>query len=364
MAEYKTIEEQFLPREMKQDMCLSLLENLGAEKINLRDARDEIIHCCVMPWHDESKPSASLNFEKLTYRCLGCHAKGGFLWLIATALGLEAGGAREWLAGASGLGGAEFQLGPLLDFLDSLEDAMKERSRGPVSLPQYSDKVLDPWNHICPLLTTGAPDLGLEGRGIPEANLIEARVGWNLDENRVVIPFWMDGVLVGWQSRRLLADGSPKYRSTEDFPRDSSIYGLPEDKSRVIVVESPMSRLRHMHHAPVAATWGSAVTDKQIQLLKWYREVVFFVDNDTAGWKVVEGWIDDNGEYQPGAAQKLAPYTQVTAVEYDWHADPAEMDDDLFDELVAARVPLSIWEKPTGCLRCIACKQKHSGPCS
>ncbi len=363
MAEHKTIEEQFLPLDMKRDFCMGLLEEAGAEKINLREERGEIIHCCLMPWHDEVHPSASLNFDRLTYRCLGCSSKGGFLWLIATIKGLDGTEARAWLAGETGFGGAELELGPLLQFLDALDEAMA-KGREKAQIPRYSERVLDPWNQICPILTTGAPDLGIVGRGIPEQNLVDARVGWDLEANRIVIPFWMEGSLVGWQSRRIAADGTPKYKSTPDFPRDSSVYGLPEDKSRIIVVESPMSQLRHRHHAPVAATWGSAVTEAQIQILKWYREVTFFVDPDDAGWKVVEGWVDEQGRYHPGAAQRLEPYTTVTVVESDWFADPAELDDETFDVLDGSRVPLSIWAKPTGVLRCIVCKEKHTGVCA
>lgn len=357
------LEALYLPIDMRRDLCLSLLEESGARSINLREERGEIIHCCVMPWHDENHPSASLNFDKMVYRCLGCSAKGGLLWLIATIKGVTGPEAREWLAGESGVGGKEFQLAPLLQFLDSLDDAISSGRAKPV-IPKYAEVVLEPWSHIYPGLTTGAPDLGIEGRGIPEANLIEARVGWDMDANRVIIPNFHKGDLVGWQSRRILNDGTPKYKSTPDFPRESTIYGAPEDKSRIVVVESPMSQLRHRHHLPVGATWGSVITPAQIQILKWYREVIFWPDNDPAGWKTIEGYTDEQGKHHLGPAQQLEPYTSVTVVDSDWHADPAQFDEEAAQQFIADRVPLAVWTKPTGALRCLACKEKHGGPCS
>lgn len=299
----------------------------------------------------------------LTGNCLGCNAKGGFLWLIETALDLHNGGeAREWLAGISGMGGSEFQLAPLLDFLDNLDEAMAKGKVKPVT-PTYSKKVLEPWNHVYPGLTSGAPDLGIVGRGIPEENLVECQVGWNMETNRVVIPHFVKGDLVGWQSRRIMSDGTPKYQSTPDFPRDTTFYGLPSDLTEVHVVESPMSRLRHLHHAPVAASWGAVITPHQIQALKWFKRVVFFSDNDDAGWRTIEGYVDSKGQHHQGAAQELALYTQVDVVQYDWHGDPADLDDAEYDRLISEAVPVWIWDRPQGALRCLACRECHGGPC-
>lgn len=367
MSDHAQIAEHFLPREMRQDLCMGLLEEAGADKVNLREDRGEIIHCCLMPWHNEARPSASINFDSLTYRCLGCGAKGGLQWFIATIRGLDFDQVRDWLAGETGLGGREFQLGPLLQFLDALEEHQKTPAAKP-SMPRYAERVLDPWlEHVYPGLTTGVPDLGITGRGIPEENLRAAKVGWDMDANRVVIPNFWKGELVGWQTRRIVDDGSEKYKSTPDFPRDATILGLPDSglsaASRLLVVESPMSYLRHLHHLPVASTWGASITDRQIQLLKWFPEVTFWVDNDAAGWKVLEGWVDGKGQHHPGAAQLLTGYTNVTVVESDWHADPAQFDDAEAAEMYAARVPLSIWTKPTGALRCRVCTEKHGGDC-
>lgn len=355
------LEALHMPEEMRLNLCMELLESAGAASIRVSEDRGEIIHCCVTPWHNEHRPSASLNFQKMTYKCLGCNASGGILWLIATVNGQTTDEAREWLGGQTGFGGKEFHLAPLLQYLDALTEAVSANKVRPV-IPSYSDAVLRPWAQIYPGLTTGVPELGIEGRSIPEQTLVDAAVGWDMEENRVVIPhFWKDR-LVGWQSRRLMDDGSPKYVSTPDFPRDSTLYRAPSGK-RIIVVESPMSWLRHAHHQPLGSTFGFVVTAQQIDLLKYYPEVVFWMDPDPAGWSVIEGRIDDQGKYYPGAAEILTAYSDVRVVPSDWAADPADLDDDTVSDLVDASVPWAIWEKPAS-LRCLACKEYHGGECA
>lgn len=367
MSDVHDLDMLYMPDEMKLDFCMNLLEQVGAEKINLREERGEILHCCVTPWHNEKKPSASLNFQKMAYRCLGCDSGGGILWLIGVTQGVYGPEARNWLAEQTGLGGKEFQLAPLLQFLDAIEAAQKAGRVAP-TMPKYSQAVLEPWSAIYPGLTTGVPDLGITGRGLPEQNLLDARVGWDMDDNRVIIPhFWRDD-LVGWQARRIIDDDvlyPDKYKSTPDFPRDRTIY-LPQSQKpskRIIVVESPMSVLRHLHHLPVGATFGGAITEQQIGLLRWYPEIIFWMDNDDAGWKTQEGRWDDQGTHHPGAAEKLMAYANVKVVPSDWVGDPAEIDDDTAEALVEEAIPLSIWQRPT-ILRCMVCREPHGGPCA
>lgn len=362
MSAHVDIEEHFLPRDMRLDLCMGLLEQAGASKVKLVEHRGEINCCCIMPWHPETHPSASVNFDRLTYHCSGCSTSGGLYWLTQTILGGDYEAARNWL-GTAGFGGGEDNLQSMLNFLDALDESYaKGTVRAP--MPRYSEKVLEPWDQIYPGLTEGVPDLGIVGRGIPEENLRRAKVGWDMKKDRVTIPLWVDGALVGWQSRRIVDDGSAKYLNTPDFPRDKAILGLPTDRRRVIVVESPMSYLKHLHHAPVACTYGAGITPQQIGLLKWFDEVTFATDNDPAGWKAIEGWINDEGDYVPGAAFTLTAYTKVSCWEYDWYADAADFDDDTFEKIDAERVPFAIWTKPTGTLRCWRCKQPHTGECT
>ncbi len=98
------------------------------------------------------------------------------------------------------------------------------------------------------------------------------------------------GKLVGWQSRRLdSSDGTPKWLSTPEFPKDSTLFNYDEvckaDPNFVVVCESPMSTLRHQHHLPIVATFGAEVTDRQVRLMAEFDRVVLWMDPDNAGWR-------------------------------------------------------------------------------
>lgn len=373
-------EATLLPDPVKEELARSLLAEFGVTSITTREPDGELIHCCPLPWHPETKPSASLNYKKLTFRCLGCNSKGGLLWFIATVRGISGPDARTWLGEQTGLEGADFDLKALLDLLDALYD--DSRKTGPPPMPSFGEKVLAPWRFIHPILTTGVPELGIKGRGIPEANLISMQVGFASDmrvrvgesfvsSQRIVIPhYWRDN-LVGWQSRRVGNDGTPKYLSTADFPKDRTLYNFDGKRRRAVVVESPMSVLRHLHHLPMEATFGASVTDGQMRLLTQHEQVILWMDNDTAGWNAVEGHFPTKqvngklvpGPVSPGLGARLSPYCDVRVVDSPWAADAAEMDEEMAADLVEQAIPYALWNRPT-VLYCLACRQSHEGVCS
>lgn len=366
------LEALSLPDSQKYDLAVDLLEEFGA-RITSESRDGELRHCCVMPWHDEKRPSASLNYKELVYKCLGCNSSGGLLWLISTVRGTSGIEARGWLDEQTGIGGADFDLPALLKFLDTVYDGKGEGRSAPI--PKFSDRVLAPWLVIHPWLTTGVPELGIPGRNIPEANVIAMQVGYApeykvgelpngrpITSERIVIPHYWKGDLVGWQSRRLANDGTPKYLATGDFPKDRTIYNYNPKAKTAVVVESPMTTLRHMHRHHIEGTFGAAVTERQVRLLAAHPRVILFMDPDPAGWNATDGYTNDRGEWTPGLGQMLEAYTEVLAVDNHWAADGADQDDDTFDALIEKAVPFSIWERPQY-LVCWLCKNEHSGAC-
>lgn len=369
------LDQLSLPRAQKEVLARALLAEFGVTSIHQRD--DELIHKCVLPWHDDGKPSASLNFDRLAYRCFGCQSKGGLIWLIASVRDQTGSQVRDWLNEQTGLGGAEFDLQAMLDLIDAL---YAPRARSATPIPKFSPRVLDPWKPIVhPWLTTGVPDLGIVGRGIPEQNVRDMQVGYAPDyvmsrkddgtpahtSERIVIPHFWRGDLVGWQSRRLWDDGTPKYLSTVDFPKDRTIYNYDPKRRRALAVESPMTVLRHRHHLPIEGTFGASVTDSQVRLLAEHGEVVLWFDNDPAGWKAIMGHDEGVGRkkiHVPGLVERLDPYCSVLVVDSPWAADGADMDDEAAEALYESAVPYAVWEKPIA-LRCWVCKREHVGGC-
>jgi hypothetical protein len=377
-----TFTPTLLPLEVKLDMCRELLVEFGARKVRVRRDAHEIEHCCVLPWHDENHPSASLNYSKMVYSCLGCQSSGGLLWFIAMCReGADGRSARDWLDGKTGQS-AEAELPDLIRLIKAIYEQEKPRVE---PLPKMSPRALDPWRKIHPWLTlpTNAPPPG-PGRGIPRQNVIDLELGYArrfpvrvdddddaaaggepryVESERIVIPHFWRGSLVGWQTRRLADDGTPKYVSSTGDWRGRTLYRHDPRRRLAIVVESPMSVARHFHHLPMVATFGAKVTRQQILLLAEYETVLLWMDNDDAGWRAVQGWVDPQGERHPGLAEGLAPYSEVLVVPSDWAADPADMDDESARELVLSATSYVQW-RPPEVLRCWTCRSTHEGRCA
>lgn len=340
-------EAALLPVAQKEQLCRELLAEFGAVRVTLggRD-RDELIHgCLISSYHrdQDRNPTASLNFEKLTYNCFGCGASGGLLWLIAECRETNTEQARQWLAAETGTEGNAMEKAALLAYFDAL---FSPKSRPP-PIPRYSPRVLDAWMQIHPYLTEGVPELGLSGRGLDTRVIERFRVGWDPKADRIILPHFWKGHLVGWQSRRIWSDGSPKYLSSPDFPKDRTIFNaadpLIRDTSRpVVVVESMMTVYAHCSSWPVVSTFGAELTDRQVGLLAEFPRIVAFFDNDPAGWKATELLRDQLDSIGSVVYVVENPYTGTGPRAVDAGDLPTEE----FGRLVESSVYCTTWERP------------------
>jgi DNA primase len=332
------LEAVHLPDGQKEQLCRQLLTEFGVTDIRQHD--DELVHgCLISAYHQDQvrNPTASLNFHKLTYNCLGCGSHGGLLWFIATVRGVQSNEARRWLEIETGTGGQIQELAKLLHLLDALNT--RQETRAPI--PRYSTRVLESWDFVHPYMTTGDPEVGLEGRGIPVETLERFRIGWDPEKDRIVFPHFWKGALVGWQTRRIWNDGTEKYKNSPDFPKDETLYNAypkgPRGPSRIVVVESNMSVLRHVHAMPMSSTFGAKITDRQLWLLEGYEEIVIWMDNDKAGWKATERL----GEHLGLGARGL-----VRVVISPYAADPGDLPTEVAEGMVDEAVPYDLWRRP------------------
>ncbi len=328
-----------MPRDQKRDMCRSLLAEFGVTNVNER--HDELIHSCCLPFgahkNGDRNASASLNYEKLTYNCLGCGSSGGLLWFMAVCRGESTRDSRDWLETELGLVDSEESVAKLLAWIDEM---YKPQHRERVTIPKLAASVLKQYRFIHPYMT--------EVRGIPVDTYKAFNVGYGtfrlrvgddyVQSERIMIPHFWKGDLVGWQTRRLNGDdGTPKYSSSPDLPKDVTIFNYDPTRA-ALVVESPMSVLSKFHCCPIIeATFGAKVTDKQIKLLAEHPDVTLWFDNDDAGYKATHHVAD--------ALQKYGVRTYV--VPSTWDADPADLTDAEFGRLMGERVPYAIWREPT-----------------
>lgn len=107
--------------------------------------------------------------------------------------------------------------------------------------------------------------------------------------DRLIIPFYYEGRVVGWTARTITADKKPKYL-TETQP--GFVYGLDEqgyDKTFAIVCEGQVDAI----HIDGCALGGSEINDAQALLInKLNKDIVVVPDRDKAGSKLVEQAIE------------------------------------------------------------------------
>ena len=156
--------------------------------------------------------------------------------------------------------------------------------------------------------TVPLPDDAIKIASITEVNkhsmlILEymASRGLNLDDtdyywspslgyrDRLIIPFYFEGRIVGWTARSVVPDKKPKYL-TEVQP--GFVYGLDEqgpNKVFCIVVEGQLDAI----HIDGTALGGSEVAEQQSMLLnRLQRQIIVVPDRDQAGSKLVEVAIE------------------------------------------------------------------------
>ena len=123
-------------------------------------------------------------------------------------------------------------------------------------------------------------------------NLDDTKYYWSPSlgyRDRLIIPFYYEGNIVGWTARSVLPDKKPKYL-TEVQP--GFVYGLDEQRHNkifCIVCEGQIDAI----HIDGCALGGSEISDQQSMLLnRLQKEIIVVPDRDKAGSKLVERAIE------------------------------------------------------------------------
>jgi hypothetical protein len=343
-------EIRLMPPQQKRDFILELMGEFGISRTRIRGT--EIQHNCTVGLgghSDNNSYSASINYESLKFNCYVCGMAGSVIWWIAVNRGIDVDEVTPWVKQKLGLG-SSLPLHDILHLLDFIGNPEQEHR----IMPQYPERILKrwtDWNIQHPLLTDPPEWVKVDGKlknkgggGIPEANLNQLKWGYSDYDpdfdyhDRIIIPMWWDGRLVGWQARATDPDSDPqyeiKYKNSPDFPRDSILYGAI-DEPEIVLCESPKSVARHIHHAPMVCTLGAKVTGRQLRLLEKYRKITIVNENDKAGWSMIRK-----------VGYSLARKVNVNVAENPYLSvyDAMDMSDGILEGLVADAVPASIWE--------------------
>ena len=105
-----------------------------------------------------------------------------------------------------------------------------------------------------------------------------------------------------------MTDGSSKWISSPEFPKDLTVFNYaPDQHDTAVVVEAPLTVVAKGHLAHFVATFGASVTETQNRLLASYRKVILWMDNDDAGYKAVLGRDEGEGRrmvHHPGMGEQ------------------------------------------------------------
>ena len=308
------------------------IEDVVAPYVQLKKRGKYLKACC--PFHQEKTPSFVVSLDRQMAYCFGCQKGGDMFQFIQDIEGLDFKGALEFLAEKAGVslpkGGSG---GPRVpkDKKDKLKAANAEASKFFVQNLWKTD--------------TGAKVLAyLKARGLNDETIREFQVGFapeskddlyrhlldkkhekevvlesslaisrDSESKRVVDRFHLrlmfpiqntQGDFVAFGGRALKRGDQPKYLNSPEYvlySKGSLLYNLNRAKSEIrqqdlaIFVEGYFDVMAS-HQAGVknvVATSGTALTEKQLKLVKRYsKNVALAFDQDSAGQEALKRSVE------------------------------------------------------------------------
>jgi DNA primase len=278
------------------------------------------------PFHGEKTPSFMVNPELSIYKCFGCGEGGDVISFIQKMEGIEFGEAlkilakragitlksyvptkgeeeRETLLRANGLAADYFHF--LLTKHDLGRDAKKyllDRGITEESITRYKlGFAPEGWDYLIKFLADkkGFKLLELERAGLVVPSVKGNSGGYDRFRNRIMFPLCNHrGQVVGFAGRVLPgADekAGGKYVNTSEtelYHKGDLLYGLDVNKSEIksknsaVIVEGEIDSIASFQAGVgnVVAIKGSALTARQVELLKRYTDtIILALDADLAG---------------------------------------------------------------------------------
>jgi len=292
-------------------------------RVNLRRAGANFVGRC--PFHNEKTPSFTVSPTKQFYHCFGCGVSGDAIRFLTEYEGLHFIEAIEVLASRAGLNvpvekedeakrkkpiaqtapiytilakAALFYQKQLRQhpFARKAQDYLKSRGLTGQIAKQFSLGFAPPaWDTLVNHLGTNQSCL----QELLTAGLVikkDSGKFYDRFRDRILFPIRdRRGRVVGFGGRIIGADGEPKYLNSPEtivFNKGTELYGLYEARlgnpslTELVVVEGYMDvvTLAQFGNKNVVATLGTALTEKQVELLfRQAQDLVFCFDGDKAG---------------------------------------------------------------------------------
>lgn len=330
------------PAWLDQVDAREMLEELDVGRV-YDSSIDELLFSCPFDGHShgDERPSAYMNngfkqaSKNTVWKCHGCGRAGNAISFLAEHEGISRQrAARElrerfapgWHKPKGGSMRAEFEL-------------RKVRAKE-LEEEKHPEIVILPWDTYRRFEVSWEDYEDVEDpavrymydRGFETSDLVEWRIGFDHASDRITIPVTTpEGQLLGVKGRAWNPNTRMKYRILGDTARTIERNGVeyyfaPYLKSQVVFgIEKWGGQQIYVWDegeinvmswwkmgVPAFATGSAHMSDAQVKIIRDYAdEVVMFVDPDKAGDTGIWGYTDKDGEYHPGAVEKLAPFMRV-----------------------------------------------------
>jgi len=277
-----------------------IIEKLKAAGKPIKKTGDNfIMTTCLNPNHNEKHPSFSINLESGKGKCFAC----GF------SVGKD-----YWLDG--NLDEETIEEISRLAIYNEVEQKLNSKSEKYIwdgILPIKSEKLSEGWR-------------GLNKDTIEKLDLYITRRGKYKD--RVIFPFYDgEGNLLGFNSRALTPDITPKYLYAPGIKPSEILYPFPEKTEYIVLVEGIMDAISLTQEGiPAIMNFGVNFTfseNKIKTLLSLGVETVYLMfDNDKAGQEAVKRYEENKYfcsvfDVKPGIAlPALIPFYQSSCKDF------------------------------------------------
>jgi DNA primase len=243
------------------------LERLGIEVLSTRG--DEVQGHC--PAHlertgkEDRNPSWYINADTGAHNCFSCGFKGSLYSLISYVEGIDYEKAKDWVGSVEGM---------VARFNRLTNKSKIEEVYEPIKV---TESMLNAF--ITP------PDYAIQARGLTSTAVNNYGIKWDNKANNWIIPIRepLTDRLLGWQEKGF--DHRYFNNRPTGIKKGDTLFGFSELVTNwAIVVESPLDvvRLASLNY-PGVATFGTAVTLTQFNIIRGLDKIVFAMDNDDAG---------------------------------------------------------------------------------
>jgi DNA primase len=253
---------------MYREELANALDRIGVEYRLHSSNEDELEICCPFCTQQgetqDTRFRLGINLKKEAAYCFNCRwaSVTGTLEKITSALGIE--------------------------YIQRLDEAEREKRRGKtkkreIKLPDDFMVLKDGEEHWQQVAYNYVRD-----RGVANWQIEKHQIGFSVVGDfryRIVFPVYYKEKLCGLVGRAFVEGLEPKYLNSIG---DKVVYGLPERSNRtgIVLVEGAFDRLRIERAGveyDVGALLGHSITDRQLEQLKPYDEVIFWPDPDRPG---------------------------------------------------------------------------------